>query len=44
VTPISLESAFEAMEAQYGSIQLYIERGLGIDKQTQSKLRELLLE
>ena len=44
VTPNSLEGAFEAMEAQYGSIQLYIEQGLGIDKQTQSKLRELLLE
>ena len=44
VTPNSLESAFDAMEAQYGSIQLYIEQGLGIDKQTQAKLRDLLLE
>jgi protein-tyrosine phosphatase len=44
VTPDSLEGAFKAMETQYGSIQLYIEQGLGIDKQTQAKLRELLLE
>ena len=44
VTPNSLENAFAAMEDQYGSIDLYIEQGLGIDKATQSKLRALLLE
>ena len=44
VTPNSLDNALAAMEDQYGSIDLYIEQGLGIDKATQSKLRALLLE
>ena len=44
VTPTSLEGAFEAMEARYGSIDAYIEQGLGIDNTTRLELQALLLE
>ena len=44
VTPTSLNGAIEAMEAKYGSIDGYIEHGLGIDTATRLKLRDLLLE
>ncbi len=44
VSRYSLESAFAAMEAQYGSVEGYIEQGLGIDAGTRSRLRSLLLE
>lgn len=40
----TLEGAVQAMEAQYGSIDRYIEQGLGIDKATRLKLQTLLLE
>jgi protein-tyrosine phosphatase len=44
VSPKSLEGAIQAMEANYGSIDGYIEQGLGIDGATRLKLQELLLE
>ena len=44
VSPVSLHSAIAAMEARYGSVQGYIEHGLGVDKAMQQRLRELLLE
>ncbi|NCF16700.1 MAG: protein-tyrosine-phosphatase [Haliea sp.] len=44
VTPHSLDGAFRAMEANYGSIDNYIEQGLGIDPATRDRLRTLLLE
>lgn len=44
VSPASLEGAIEAMESQYGSVDKFIERGLGIDATTRARLRELLLE
>lgn len=44
VSPQSLEGAIQAMEANYGSIDGYIEQGFGIDAATRVKLRELLLE
>lgn len=44
VTPHSLEGAFQAMETNYGSIDNFIEQGLGIDATTRDRLRALLLE
>lgn len=44
VTPRSLESALDAMELKYGSVDGYIEHGLGIDSATRSRLQNLLLE
>ena len=44
VTPKSLEGAIQAMEEKYGSVDRYIERGLGIDPATRTKLKALLLE
>lgn len=44
VSPESLTGAFAAMETKYGSIDAYIEQGLGIDRTTREKLRSLLLE
>ncbi len=44
VSPHSLEGAIQAMEAKYGSIDGYIEQGLGIDAATRVKLQTLLLE
>lgn len=43
-SPTSLEGAIAAMEASYGSVEAYIEHGLGVDKASQQRLRELLLE
>lgn len=43
VSPSSLEGAFEAMEQEYGSVDGYIEHGLGVDKATREKLQALLL-
>lgn len=44
VTPASLDGAFQAMEAQYGSIDGFIEQGLGIDAQIRARLQAHLLE
>lgn len=44
VSPDSLEGAFAAMEANYDSIDGFIEQGLGIDATTRTKLQALLLE
>jgi protein-tyrosine phosphatase len=44
VTAASLTGAFEAMEATYGSIDAYIEEGLGVDADTRLRLQSLLLE
>jgi acyl-homoserine-lactone acylase len=44
VSPQSLEGAIEAMEAKYGSIDGFIEQGLGIDAATRTRLQDLLLE
>jgi len=44
VSPRSLEGAFEAMEAKYGSIDNFIEQGLGIDAATRARLHDLLLK
>ena len=44
VSPQSLNGAIQAMEAKYGSIDGYIENGLGIDEATREKLQSLLLE
>jgi protein-tyrosine phosphatase len=44
VSPRSLDVAISAMEDKYGSIDGFIEHGLGIDAATRAKLQELLLE
>lgn len=44
VSRASLEGAFAAMEANYGSIDGFIEQGLGIDADTRAALQVLLLE
>jgi protein-tyrosine phosphatase len=44
VSPRSLDDAISAMEEKYGSIDGFIEHGLGIDAATRAKLQELLLE
>jgi len=44
VSPESLDGAIRAMEAKYGSVDGFIERGLGIDAATRIKLQTLLLE
>lgn len=44
VTPASLTGAFDAMEALYGSVDAYIEEGLGVDADTRMRLQNLLLE
>ena len=44
VSPQSLEGAIDAMVASYGSIDAFIEQGLGIDATTRARLQELLLE
>ncbi|MCP5093728.1 MAG: tyrosine-protein phosphatase, partial [Gammaproteobacteria bacterium] len=44
VSPGSLEGAIAAMEANYGSIDGFIEQGLGIDAATRTRLQDLLLE
>lgn len=44
VSPQSLDGAIQAMEEQYGSVDGFIEKGLGIDSVTRKKLQELLLE
>ncbi len=44
VSPSSLEGAIATMEARYGSVQGYLEQGLGLDEETQRVLRALLLE
>lgn len=43
VSPASLEGAFEAMEEKFGSVDGYIEYGLGVDKSTRERLQALLL-
>lgn len=43
VSHTSLLSALDAMKAHFGSVDRYIETGLGIDKQSRQRLRELLL-
>ena len=44
VNPHSLKSAISTMESTYGSIDGFIEHGLGIDAKTRQRLRQLLLE
>lgn len=44
VSRSSLQGALEAMKEQYGSVDAYIEQGLGIDQATRKKLQSLLLE
>ncbi|HIK80351.1 MAG TPA: tyrosine-protein phosphatase [Porticoccaceae bacterium] len=44
VSPISLESAFDAMETEHASIDVFIEQGLGIDPITRQILKPLLLK
>lgn len=44
VSARSLKGAIAAMESRYGSVQGYIESGLGVDMETRQRLRELLLE
>jgi len=44
VTPRSLAGAIEAMESSYGTIDDFIEQGLGIDAATRARLQDLLLE
>ncbi|MGI9295709.1 MAG: tyrosine-protein phosphatase [Pseudomonadales bacterium] len=44
VSPNSLNGAIQAMESKYGSIDEYIELGLGIDLATRLKLQAVLLE
>ncbi len=43
VSPASLEGAFEAMEQKFGSVDGYIEYGLGVDKSTRERLQAVLL-
>lgn len=42
VKPMYLDAAFDEMEKTYGSIEAYFEEGLGIDRQGQQHLRDLL--
>ena len=44
VSPQSLEGAIETMQKEYGSINNFIEQGLGIDPVTRAELQDLLLE
>jgi protein-tyrosine phosphatase len=44
VSASSLEDAFAAMEARYGSVDGYIRDGLGIDEATRARLQQALLE
>ena len=44
VTSSSLEGAFAAMRSSYGSIENFIEQGLGIEQKTREKLKETFLE
>ena len=44
VSASSLEDAFAAMEARYGSVDGYIRDGLGIDEITRARLQQALLE
>jgi protein-tyrosine phosphatase len=44
VSSVSLESAYEAMEAEYGSVDIFIEKGLGIDTNTRQKIKSLVLK
>ena len=44
VTATSLEGAIKAMEDRYGSVDAYIEHGLGVDPETRQQLQNLLLE
>ena len=39
-----LETAFDEMEKQYGTIENYFSEGLGIDADQQQALRELYLQ
>lgn len=43
VSSSSLEGAFAVMRSSYGSIDKFIEQGLGIDQKTREKLKKLLL-
>jgi len=44
VQPEFLHAAFEAVEADYGSLQAYLQEGLGLGTPQRERLRELLLE
>ena len=39
-----LEAAYSEIEKEYGSLQAYLERGLGIDPETRRRLQEKFLE
>ena len=39
-----LEAAYSEIEKEYGSLQAYLERGLGIDRETKRRLQEKFLE
>lgn len=39
-----IESSFAAIERQYGSLDAYLERELGVDARARAKLRERLTE
>jgi len=43
VTSSSLEGAFAAMRSSFGSIDNFIEQGLGIEQKTREKLKEIFL-
>jgi protein-tyrosine phosphatase len=42
--PEYLQAAFDTIDAKYGSTEAYLSEGLGIDAQTQARLRANLLE
>lgn len=44
VQPASLENAFVAVEAKYGSLDAYLEQVLGLDQERLERLRALYLE
>jgi protein-tyrosine phosphatase len=44
VSAHTLDGAIDAMVSDYGSVDGFIEQGLGIDPETRAHLRALLLE
>ena len=44
VTPQSIDGAIASMIARFGSVDGFVERGLGIDAETRIRLQDLLLE
>lgn len=44
VNPLYLEAAFETIKSAYGSVDAYLERGLGFDAKRRANLQDLLTE